>query len=71
MSAGPGWRIEQELEELPPVTLDDVKARARGFLKKYGDDYGEDYKRLLAQVRTAKSVAKLHEVLGLDWFIAY
>jgi hypothetical protein len=75
--SGPGWRIEQELEEVAPVTLDDIKTRAIQFLEAHPEDHcpdgpqSKDYKRLLAQLRAARSVAKLQELLGLDWFIAY
>ena len=77
LMSGPGWRIEQELEELPPVTLGDIKARAIRFLEAHPEDYcpdgldSKEFNRLLAQVRAAKSVAKLDKLLGLDWFIAY
>ena len=75
--SGPGWRIEQELEEMPPVTLEDIRTRASEFFEANADDLcpdgpnSQDYKRLLKQVRAAKSVAKLRELLGLDWFVAY
>jgi hypothetical protein len=74
---GPGWRIEQELDELAPVTLDEIKDRACAFVEASPDDYcddnqnGDGNSRLIAKVRSAKSVAKIRELLGLDWFIAY
>lgn len=75
--SGPGWRIEQEMEELPPVTFGDIRVRAIQFLDAHPEDHcpdgpqSEEYNRLLAQVRAARSVAQLIELLGLDWFIAY
>ena len=76
MLSGPGWRIEQELEQMPPVTLEDIRVRAGEYFEANADDLcpdgpqSEDYKRLRSKVRGAKSVAKLRELLGLDWFIA-
>jgi len=71
-------RIEQELDELEPVSLDTIRERACASVEKNSSDYGayDDNKEkilkpLLAKVRSAKSIARIHELLGLDSFMAY
>ena len=75
--SGPGWRIEQELEEMAPVTLTEIAERACASLEAFADDYCLGRERediltpLIAKVRSAESVAAIREVVGPDWFIAY
>jgi hypothetical protein len=75
--AGPTFRIEQELEPLAPLSLDEVKVRVCESLEAFSQDYCADDEReevlepLLAHVRSAKSIAAIHEPLGLDSFMAY
>ncbi|WP_304777227.1 hypothetical protein [Phenylobacterium sp.] len=70
-------RIEHELDALEPLSLDEVKARACAMLEAFPEDYGQyDYSDnvlapLLAEVRRAKDIASLPELLGLDSFKAY
>jgi hypothetical protein len=73
----PQSRVEQELEELEPVSLAEVRDRACASLEAFPDDYCADDERetvlepLLSEVRSAKSVARIYELLGLDSFMAY
>lgn len=73
----PQSRIEQELDELPPLTLAEIKDRACVSVEAFSQDYGADDERetilepLLAQVRSAASVGQIHELLGLDSFMSY
>jgi hypothetical protein len=73
----PGSRIEQELDELSPLSLPEIKERACGSVEATSMDYCADDEReevlvpLLAQVRAAESVARIHELLGLDSFMGY
>jgi hypothetical protein len=75
--SGPLWRIEQELDELAPVPLPEIKERACASVEATSSDYCADDEReevlepLLAKVRAAKSVAKIHTLLGLDSFMGY
>jgi len=77
LAGGGGSRIEQELDEMAPVTLAEIKDRTCAYIEANADGYdddpqeGEDLKSTLAKVRRAKSVAKIRDILGLDWFIAY
>jgi len=73
----PQSRIEHELDAMAPLTLDDVKARVCASLESFPQDYCLDDERetvlaeLLESVRAAKDIAALHELLGLDSFMAY
>jgi hypothetical protein len=85
LGGGGGCRIEQELDELAPVTLAEIKVRTCAYVESIPDehccDHDQDHEEehnhehgpasLLAQVRSANSVAEIRERLGLDWFIAY
>lgn len=73
----PQSRIEQEIDELSPLTLEEIKARAIAAVELTSDDYCAEDEReeilvpLLEQVRTASNVAQIHELLGLDSFMGY
>jgi hypothetical protein len=73
----PQSRIEHELDAMAALTLDDVKARVCGSLEAFPQDYCHEDERdtvfaaLLESVRAAKDIAALHELLGLDSFMAY
>jgi len=73
----PQSRVEHELDELAPVSLAQVRDRACASLEAFPQDYCADDEReevlgpLLAQVRSANSIARIHDVLGLDSFKAY
>jgi hypothetical protein len=59
------------------LTLGDVKARVCASLEAFPQDYCHADERetvfaeLLESVRTAKDIAMIHELLGLDSFMAY
>ncbi|MFC3079581.1 hypothetical protein ACFODL_15890 [Phenylobacterium terrae] len=73
----PQSRIEQELEPLPPLSLDEIKARAIAAVELTSEYYCAEDEReeilvpLLDQVRVASNVAQIHELLGLDSFMGY
>lgn len=73
----PQSRVEHELDELESVSLAEVQDRACASLEAFPDDYCADDQReeilepLLAQVRSAESIARIYELLGLDSFMAY
>ncbi|MDP2009211.1 MAG: hypothetical protein Q8K11_03440 [Phenylobacterium sp.] len=77
MFAKPQSRIEHELDALEPLSLEEVKARACAMLEAFPEDYGQYDESdnvlapLLAEVRRAKDIASLPELLGLDSFKAY
>lgn len=77
LSAMPQSRIEHELEALEALSLDEVKARACAMLEAFPEDYGQYDESdnvlapLLAQVRSAKDIASLPDLLGLDSFKSY
>jgi hypothetical protein len=64
------------LDELESVSLAEARARAGASLEAFPDDYcadderGEVLEPLLTQVRSAKSIAHIYELLGLDSFMA-
>lgn len=70
-------RIEQELEALPPLSLEEIKARAIAAVELTSENYCAEDEReeilvpLLGQVRAASDVAQIHELLGLDSFMGY
>jgi len=72
----PQSRVEQELDELESVSLAEAQDRACASLEAFPDYYCADDEReeildpLLAQVRSADSVARIYELLGLDSFMA-
>lgn len=67
------YRIEQELEPLEPLSLAEVKARVLDSMETFAWDYGgeEELASRLAEVRSAKSIASIHDLIGLDSFMAY
>jgi hypothetical protein len=73
----PQSRIEHELDAMAAMPLDDVKARACASLEAFPEDYGHAEGRdavfmaLLESVRAADGVAAIHELLGLDSFMAF
>jgi hypothetical protein len=77
LTAVPGSRIEHELDELQSVSLSEIKERACASVQATSSDYCADDEweevlvPLLAQVRAAESVARIHDLLGLDSFKAY
>jgi hypothetical protein len=77
LTASPQSRIEHELEELEIVTLSEVQARACASLRAFPQDFGADdegdpvLEQRLADVCSVKTIAAIHDVLGLDSFMAY
>lgn len=73
----PQSRVEHELDELQSVSLAEAQDRACASVEATSSDYCADDEReeilepLLAQVRSAKSIARIYELLGLDSFMAY
>jgi hypothetical protein len=73
----PQSRIEQELDELSPISLSEIKERACSSVEATSSDYcAEDERKevllpLLNRVRSAGSVREIHELLGLDSFMDY
>jgi hypothetical protein len=73
----PQSRIEHELDELAPLSLPEIQERACASVEATSSDYCAEDEReevlapLLASVRSAKSVAEIHERLGLDSFMSY
>ena len=75
--ATPQWRIEHELEPLPPVSLEEAQARVCAAMAAHPDYWCEEDERAtvlparLAEVRATKTIAGIHDRLGLDTFQAY
>jgi hypothetical protein len=74
----PQSRIEHDLDAMAALTLGEVKARVCASLEAFPQDYchadeREDaiFAELLESVRAAKDIATIHELLGLDSFMAY
>jgi hypothetical protein len=72
----PQFRIEHELEQLESVTVGEVRARACVSLKAFRQDWAEvgndpALAQRLAEVGAIRSIAEIHDVLGLDSFMAY
>jgi len=70
----PSWRVEHELEKLPPLSLDEIKDRTCAAVRvSWYDGYEADgqedeFEALLDQVRSARDVAHIYQVLGIDEF---
>jgi hypothetical protein len=67
-------RIEHELEEKPPISLDEVKGRVCANIVAFPQDYSDidDHTaETIEAVRTARSAVEIHDLLGLDGFMAY
>jgi hypothetical protein len=73
----PQSRIEHELDVLPGLTLGEVKDRVCASLEAFPEDYCHEDERdtvfaqLIGAVRSAKDIAAIHDLLGLDSFMAY
>jgi hypothetical protein len=73
----PQTRIEQELEPMTPLSLDEVRARARTAMETHsisyleGDDPDLEFKPLLKKVGNARSVAEIYDLLLPDTFEPY
>jgi hypothetical protein len=73
----PQFRIEQELEALPGVSLEGVQEKVCAAMEAHPEFWCEDDERdtvlpkRLAEVRATGNIAAIHEVLGLDTFEAY
>jgi hypothetical protein len=71
----PQSRIEHELEEMTSISLDEVKARVRFSMETHPQDFYEAdeaaFLEAVESVRVAQSVAEIHDLLGLDSFMAY
>ena len=77
LTAVPNYSIEQDLEPLEPLTLDDLKDRVCSAMKAHPEFWCDDpesaaeLSQRIRQVRKAKKVAGIDDVLGLDTFEAY
>lgn len=76
LTASPQSRIEQELDELTPVSFAEIRDRACVSMEKNWECYchfneREEFEPRLAEVRSAKSVAQIFELMGLDSFMGY
>ena len=77
LTATPQSRIEQELEELPGLSLAEVQKRTRDSLETFKSDYmgfsGDEaeFGSLLESVDQARSIAELYELLQPDTFESY
>lgn len=73
----PQSRIEHELEALEPVSIEEVRRRARVALEAhsaedyYGDDGQADFRKLLASVARAKGIARIYDLIQPDTFEPY
>ena len=70
----PGYRIEQTLTPLDPLSLEAVQERVCSAMRNYPlywceeDDIETVLVERLAEVRGTTSIAAIHDVLGLDTF---
>lgn len=70
-------RIEQDLEELPPLSLAEVQRRTRESLETFRADYtgfeGDEaeFASLLEQVGQARSIGEIYELIQPDTFESY
>ena len=77
LTSTPQSRIEHEVEQLAAITLSEAQARACAALRAFPQDYGAEdkddpvLKQRLAEVTGTRTIAAIHEVLGLDSFMAY
>lgn len=73
----PQSRIQHELEELPALSLAEVRQRARESLETFRSDYtgfdGDEaeFSALLDKVSHSRSVAEIYELLQPDTFESY
>jgi hypothetical protein len=65
-------RIEHELEALEPVTLEEVRRRARQatetFMENYNDEERAEFEQLLVAVGRAANIAEVYDLLQPDTF---
>lgn len=65
-------RIEHELEALEPVTLEEVRRRARQatetFAENYSDEEQAEFEQLLVAVGRAAKIAEVYDLLQPDTF---
>jgi hypothetical protein len=77
LTSAPQSRIEHEVEQLGAITLSEAQARACAALRAFPQDYGAEdkddpvLKQRLAEVTGTRTIAAIHDVLGLDSFMAY
>lgn len=70
----PAWRVVHEIEKLQPVSLDEIRERCcAAVCVSWQDSYEadgreEEFAALLAQVRSARDVAHIYDILGIDEF---
>lgn len=77
LTSTPQFRIEHEVEQLAAITLGEAQARACAALRAFPQDYGAEdendpvLKQRLAEVIGTRTIAAIHDVFGLDSFMAY
>lgn len=70
----PQSRVAQELQPLEPISLEDVRRRACDAMEADVDSYlngdprEKEFEPLLAQVRAARSVSEIYDLLQPDTF---
>lgn len=70
----PGFRIQQNLSPLSPLSLQETQERVCAAMQAYPLHWCEEYEietvfiDRLAEVRATKTIAEIHEVLGLTTF---
>lgn len=80
--SGPLWRIDQEMDELEPISFAEVKDRVCAAIEANAEDYQDccadpehehedGVESRIAQVRASKTVAQIIDKLGLDSFMSY
>jgi hypothetical protein len=73
----PQSRIEHELEQLEKVSLSEAQARTCASMRAFPQDWGAEdaddplLGERIAEVGNTHTIAAIHEVLGLDSFMAY
>jgi hypothetical protein len=77
LTGTPQFRIEHELEQLESVTLSEAQARVCASLRAFQEDFGAEeqdgvfFERRVAEVSNTRTIAAIHDVLGLDSFMGY
>ncbi len=77
LTSTPQSRIEHEIEQLEPFTRDEAQDRACASMRAFPQDFGAEdvddplLAQRISEVRATQSIAAIHEVLGLDSFMAY
>ena len=72
----PQSRVEFDLEDMPPISLEEVQERACKAMETmkedyYGEDGQKEYADTLKNIRNAKSLANLYDLLNPDTFEPY